>query len=236
MDRRIAQMSVVLGASLMQVVGMSTSGVASTSRHAAVDAGVFSVSPADRAPVRLSSAQFATAKKPKVDPDGTAGGTQITKTPTKQEARGQRALDLVSFDWKPALPGWRFRFLAARKGYLAITFREERRIDVFVRMDRSEPAIAHDIAHELGHAVDVTYLNDEDRQEILKIRGLPSTTAWWACNACGDLQTGAGDFAETFAMLFAPRVKFYSELGDEPNEDQLQKIEAIVTGAIARST
>jgi hypothetical protein len=222
MDRRIAMMSVVLGASLMQVVGMSTSGVASTSRHAAVDAGVFSVSGAS------SVAQFAATKKPKVDPDGTAGGTQITKTATKQEARGLRALDLVSFDWKSALPGWRFRFLAARKGYLAITFREERRIDVYVRMDRSEPAIAHDIAHELGHAVDVTYLNDEDRQEILQIRRLPPATAWWA-------QTGAGDFAETFAMMFAPRVKFYSELGDEPTADELQKIESIVTAAIARS-
>ncbi len=222
MNRPIAQMTAVVGISLMLVVGMSTSGVASASRHAANTK-------------QQVVAQRASSKKPKIDVDGGGGGTQVVKTPTKQEVRGQKALDLVTFEWQAALPGWRIRFLAPRKGYLAITFREERRIDVYLRPDRSEVAIAHDIAHELGHAVDVTYLNDVDRSEILEIRKLPASTAWWACNACGDLQTGAGDFAETFALIHAPRVKFYSELGSEPTADMLADVNAVVVAALTRT-
>jgi hypothetical protein len=216
MNRRIALISMTVGLSLMQVVGMSTSGVASASRHAV------------RPQVQTSP------KKPKIDVEGSGGGTQVVKFPTKQEVRGQRALDQISFNWQPALPGWRIRFLGPRKGYLAITFREERRIDVYVRADRTEAAIAHDIAHELGHAVDVSYLTDKDRSTILDIRDLPESTPWWACSACGDLQTGAGDFAETFALIHAPRVKFYSELGAEPTAAMLGEVDKVVVNALTR--
>jgi hypothetical protein len=241
MNRRIVQMSTVVGLSLMQVVGVSTSGVASTSRHAANAQWMRPLVSSSSLSAQVSfglggafAAHTASTKKPKVDVDGGGGGTQIVKTPTKHELRGEKALDLVTFNWRTALPGWRVRFLPARKGYLAITFREERRIDVYVRADRSEAAIAHDIGHELGHAVDVTYLNDDDRLAILKIRDLAPTTPWWACNACGDLQTGAGDFAETFALIYAPRVRFYSELGSEPTPAMLADVNDVVLSALVR--
>jgi hypothetical protein len=136
------------------------------------------------------------------------GDTQVTKKLTREEQLGMKAMDLVSFRWQEALPGWRIRFLAPRKGYLAITFREQRRIDVYVRADRSAAGVAHDVAHELGPA-----------------------TNWWACNACTDLQTGAGDFAETFALIAAPRYKFYSDLGSEPTPQMLREVSSVIADA-----
>ncbi len=214
---RIATTMRRLGLSGALVVGMSASGVASTSQPAV--AFVASANPAN--PVN-----------PKVSIQA-PGDTQVTKKPTREEQLGGKALDLISFPWQDALPGWRIRFLPPRKGYLAITFREQRRIDVYVRADRSAVSVAHDVAHELGHAVDVTYLSDEHRAAVLQIRGLKPQTNWWACNACTDLETGAGDFAETFALIAAPRYKFYSELGNEPTPDMLRDVKGVVTNALA---
>jgi hypothetical protein len=198
-----------LGLSLALVAGMPASGVASASRFA----------------------NAAVAQQSETVPDvrtKVGSGKQVARTETKQEVLGLQALALVSYPWQQALPGWQIRFLPARKGYLAITYRVERRIDVYVRMDRPAVGIAHDIAHELGHAIDVTYLNDETRAEFLAIRNLKSATPWWACDGCTDLQTGAGDFAESFALLVAPRYKFYSRLGVEPSDEELAEIEAAV--------
>jgi hypothetical protein len=228
--RRFAQLAAIMGLSTVQVVGMSTSGVASTSQHAAaqqfVERGVIDRAVAGR------------TEKPKPKPK-IGNATQITQAETKEEQLGAKGLRLVTFDWRTTLPGWTIRFLPARKGFLAMTFREDRRIDVYVRLDRSVGGIAHDIAHELGHAIDVTYLNDPTRDDvpkprtsILRIRNLKADTPWWACDACTDLETGAGDFAETFALLYAPRFKFYSELGSEPTLDMLRQIGAIVTSAL----
>jgi hypothetical protein len=221
--RRFAQTAAIVGLSLVQVVGMSMSGVASTSRHAAVSTKqAHSAQPVQRR-VR--------GEKPKPRPK-LGSAQQIVQTESREELLGAKGLDLVKFDWKRILPGWKIRFLPAKKGYLAITFREERRIDVYVRADRSPIGIAHDIGHELGHAIDVTYLNDASRSSILKVRSLEADTPWWACDACTDLKTGAGDFAETFALVVAPHYKFYSELGQEPSTEQQQQIVTVVNSAI----
>jgi hypothetical protein len=221
--RRFVQLAAIMGLSTVQVVGMSTSGVASTSQHAAV---------------QHRSVAVSRTEKPKPKPK-IGNATQISQAETKEEQLGAKALQLVTFDWRTTLPGWTIRFLPARKGYLAMTYREDRRIEVYVRVDRPVGGVAHDIAHELGHAIDVTYLNDPTRDDlpkprttILRIRNLKPDTPWWACDACTDLETGAGDFAETFALLYAPRFKFYSELGNEPTPDMLRQVGAIVTGAL----
>jgi hypothetical protein len=167
-----------------------------------------------------------TGKSPKI---GTAA--QISRSQTREDQVGQQALALVTYDWRTKLPGWRIQFLPARKGFLALTYRIERRIDVYVRLDRPVEGIAHDIAHEIGHALDVTYLDDTSRGRFLELRHLPADTGWWACNSCRDLQTGAGDFAEVFALTAAPRFKFYSELSPEPTADELVAITSDVVPA-----
>jgi hypothetical protein len=142
---RIASPMRILGLSGALVVGMSASGVASTFQPAVVLNAVRTsqTTPAVSSPVSIDA----------------PGDTQVTKKLTREEQTGLKALELIKFNWQQSLPGWRVRFLPPRKGYLAITFREQRRIDVYVRADRSTAAIAHDIGHELGHAIDVTYLN-----------------------------------------------------------------------------
>ena len=166
-----------------------------------------------------------------------AGGTQLTRridTPDRENAQGEQALNLVTYPWRTTLPGWHIVFLPERTGYLAMTFRLDRRIEVYVRADRSPEALAHDIAHELGHAVDVTYNNDESRALYRSLRAVPATSPWWACNSCTDLQTLAGDFAETFALLAAPSYRFYGQLASAPTGSALERIGAAIdetTGA-----
>ncbi len=135
--------------------------------------------------------------------------------------RGRKALALVKYPWQERLPGWTINFLPSRPGFYAMTFNRDHRIEIYVRPDRTTEGLAHDIAHELGHAVDVTYNSDEDRAEFLRLRGLPAKTAWWVCDRCTDLSVGAGDFAETFALWAAPPYRFYSELGSVPSEQDL---------------
>lgn len=156
-----------------------------------------------------------------------AGGVQAqrpTEPLTSEERIGLRALSMVDLRWEELLPGWRIEFRPARRGYLAMTYRVDRRIEVFVRPDRPVPAIARDIAHELGHALDVTLLDDRRRATYLALRGLPASTSWWACDSCRDLRTGAGDFAEAFAWWAAPRYRFYGELAPAPSDAVLEQL------------
>jgi hypothetical protein len=133
------------------------------------------------------------------------------------DERGRAALALLRFDYEQAFPGWTISFLPGRQRLLGLTLVGERRIEVYIRKDRSVEGVAHDIAHELGHAADVTYNNEKSRARYLKERGLPADTPWWACNSCRDLEVGAGDFAEVFAHLVAPRFAFYSKLKPAPD-------------------
>lgn len=164
-----------------------------------------------------------------------AGGTQITRptaTADRETLQGDEALKLVSYPWQTMLPGWRIVFLPPRPGFLALTYRLDHRIEVYVRSDRSAEALAHDIAHELGHAVDVTYNNDQSRSTYRQLRSMSDTTQWWACNSCTDLQTLAGDFAETFALYAAPRYKFYGKVAPEPTPAEVNVIARQVYAAV----
>jgi hypothetical protein len=206
--RRISSSTSAFGIALVLVAGMSSSGVAATSR-----------------------ANTSAAEKKAVKPAEIGEGVQITRPQTREERVGQQALAMVTYDWRTTLPGWRIQFLPAKKGYLAVTFRVEQRIDVYVRTDRPVEGIAHDIAHEIGHALDVTYLNEATRARYLELRGLPVATDWWACERCRDLKTGAGDFAEVFALHGAPQFRFYSELAPAPKAETLRSIIAEVIPA-----
>lgn len=140
------------------------------------------------------------------------------------ESLGARALARLRFPWRSELPGWEIVFLPSRPGEYGLTFRIERRIEIYVRADRNVDAIAHDVAHELGHAFDLERNGDDTRARYLRLRSLPEATPWWTCNGCTDLQVGAGDFAETFALWAAPPYRFYSALGRVPTTSQLRRI------------
>ena len=84
---------------------------------------------------------------------------------TRQESRDlvSRALGLISFDWRNGLPGWELRFLDGRSGYRGLTYPDAEVIEVFVRPGDTPEGLAHVVAHEMGHAVDVARLTDVDR-------------------------------------------------------------------------
>jgi hypothetical protein len=140
------------------------------------------------------------------------------------EATVRSAIRLIRFDFDTNFSGWTIHFKAPRSGYLGLTLVKQRTVELYLRSGRSVEGIAHDLAHELGHVADVTMNDNDTRSAYLVNRGLAETTPWWTCNSCGDLQVGAGDFAETFAVLVGPKFKFYSEVAPRPSADQLVAI------------
>jgi hypothetical protein len=144
-------------------------------------------------------------------------------TPTLEE-RGRAALRLLGFDYADAFPGWTISFLPGRDRLLGLTLVGERRVEIYIRKDRPAAGLAHDIAHEFGHIVDVSYNTEKIRARYLVLRRLPAGTPWWACNSCRDLEVGAGDFAEVFAHLVAPRFAFYSRVKGVPDAETSEAI------------
>ncbi len=138
--------------------------------------------------------------------------------------RGMQALGQIRFDWQSAYPGWTIAFRPAKDGLLGLTLVTERRVEIFVRQSRPIGGIAHDIAHELGHVTDVVYGSSQTRETYRSIRKLSPSTPWWTCNSCRDMEVGAGDFAETFALIAAPKFRFYSEAGTLPSAQELDEI------------
>jgi hypothetical protein len=89
-----------------------------------------------------------------------------------------------------------------------------------VRESQSTELLAHVIAHELGHAVDVTLNDGPDRRRWEDARGLDSAP-WWPGNGATDFSTGAGDFAESFAAWQVGDASFRSKLGGSPTTEQI---------------
>jgi hypothetical protein len=151
-------------------------------------------------------------------PTTTSPATTIP-VPTVEE-RGAAALARIGYDWQGRLPGWTVVFEPGRADVLGFTHVAERRIEVFVRDDQDDALLAHVVAHELGHAVDVTLNSPEERQEWQAARGIESVP-WWPGDGLTDFSTGAGDFAESFAAWQVGTGSFRSRVGDAPNGDQL---------------
>jgi hypothetical protein len=129
-----------------------------------------------------------------------------------------RAMELVHFDWRDSLPGWSVQFLGPRAGLRGATFPASKVVQVYVRSDESAADVAHAFAHELGHAIDVTYMDGDERTEFNLARGRSASFGWWVAPGADDFSSGAGDWAECFAWTMTQGVGgFYSKLGPPPN-------------------
>ncbi len=113
------------------------------------------------------------------------------------QERGNEALSRITYDW--ASLGFRIEFLPPKRGFRGLTYPYEGRIEVFVSDDLSIDELAHVLAHEIGHAVDVRLNSPDDRRRWLEARGVAPSTLWWAGPAASDFSSGSGDFAECFA-------------------------------------
>ena len=123
---------------------------------------------------------------------------------TDLTSRQQAALALIPFPWQQLK--YNIVFLQPRISVRAMTFPMEHRIEIYARPQDDIHLLAYDIAHELGHAMDMTYNTNETRRKWMELRGIDPVTPWFGCDKCSDYSTPAGDFAETFALLlFGPK-------------------------------
>lgn len=156
--------------------------------------------------------------------------TTVTDPSARQIAA--RALGMVRFDWPSRLPGWELRFAGARPGLRGMAFPDRAVIEVYVRASDTPEGLAHVIAHELGHAVDVTYLTAGERAAWLAARGVSPTTPWLpTASGAADFATGAGDFAESFAWVHAPVGRWRGDLGPPPNGVQVALLASMAVDA-----
>lgn len=140
--------------------------------------------------------------------------------------RGIDALDELGFAWSEALPDWTIEFRAGREELFGLTHTQENRIEIFVRDGQSDAFLQHVIAHEIGHAVDVSLNSTEDRERWQQARQIEDAD-WWPGSGATDFATGAGDFAEGFAVWLTGAEGYRSELGPPPTARQLALIEEL---------
>ncbi len=141
---------------------------------------------------------------------------------------GTRAevLSMISYPWQQTLPGWTIEFLPGRPGYLGYTWILERRIEIYARASQSAHELAFTLAHELGHAVDVTLFHDAERAAWLEARGLVNVP-WWPGGARSDFSSGCGDWAEAFAVWQLGGTSM-SELAGQPDRGDLALVAQLV--------
>ncbi|MFW2383103.1 MAG: hypothetical protein ACN4GZ_15220 [Acidimicrobiales bacterium] len=152
-----------------------------------------------------------------------------TPPPPTPRQRGERALASFSYDWRNGLPGWEISFHPGREGVLGYTFVQEKRIEIYVRDQMSDPLLAHVVAHEVGHAIDVTLNSGDDRRRWQKQRGIDDRS-WWPGNGATDFSTGAGDFAESFAAWQVGTAAYRSNLGAPPDQAAIALLAELVDG------
>jgi len=144
------------------------------------------------------------------------------------EERGAAALARISYPWQQT--GYTISFYGPRPGLYGRTGNGIRRIEIFVRPDESADLLAHVVAHEIGHAVDLTFNNAARRSQWLAIRGLDPSASWFTCSGCHDFDTPAGDFAETFAYWQTGPAIFRSVMAPPPSPAMLDQLRPLFFG------
>jgi hypothetical protein len=141
------------------------------------------------------------------------------------QAVGEAAL--AQIDYPIDKLGWSVQFMSGRSGYLGLAIGEERRIEIYVRSTHGVSDVAHTLAHELGHAVDLTYGSNYRRREYRRLRGLSPEYKWFGCDACSDYATPAGDFAEVFEYWLLGDGGFQSQLAGAPDSTTLEYLSTL---------
>ncbi len=111
---------------------------------------------------------------------------------------GQLAETLIPYDWQSKLSDWTIVYHGPRQGYSGMTNRPNQRIEIYIDNNDSAADVAAVLAHEIAHALDLTYLDDTDRMRWVEARGLPAV--WWTGDGLADFNVGSGDFAEAVAQ------------------------------------
>jgi hypothetical protein len=138
------------------------------------------------------------------------------------QSTGQAALGMIDYPYETL--GWDIAFLPGRPGFLGLAIGPKRRIEIYVRPTHSVTDVAHTLAHELGHAVDLTYGTEYRHREYLRMRGFSQDADWFGCDECTDYATPAGDFAEVFEYWLLGGGDFRSQLAGAPDAQTLDRL------------
>jgi hypothetical protein len=125
-------------------------------------------------------------------------------------ARAQRLVSVT-----PAQLGYTLRVAGPVAGLRGQTDTAARTITLFVSPRDAPHVVAHDLAHEIGHALDARRLTPALRAVYLRARGVPAA-AWFPGPTASDYRSGAGDFAEVFALCHASSPVYRSRLAPRP--------------------
>lgn len=156
-------------------------------------------------------------------------GTRVGFENGEIAAVAGEALEQIRYPWRSELAGWSVHFLEPRGAASGYTWSREQRMEVFVEADDDVARVARVLAHELGHAVDVSMNTADERRAWLAERGAAPDTPWWPGSGRPDFETGAGDFAEVFAAWqigdsdFKSRVNPVIDEGDYALIEQLSR-------------
>ncbi len=164
-----------------------------------------------------------TTPPPRVTFELPAGPANEPTTPgiSREQQVGADALRQLSYPWQQGLPGWEIRFLPGRPGLLGATWPEDQQIDLYVRAEHSADDVAHVLAHEMGHAIDVTWFGVAERAEWRAVRGFAPDRAWFGQAGESDYATPSGDFAEAFAVWQVGSARYRGLAGPPPTAEQL---------------
>jgi hypothetical protein len=153
------------------------------------------------------------------------GDDRLVHGDGEPRAVGEQALELIDYPWRRL--GWPVHFLEPRDGLLGLTRVEAEVVEIYVRPGQPAASVAAVLAHEIAHVVDLTYYSQHSRDRWLELRNMPGGTPWWPCADCTDFDTGAGDFAETFAHWLVPG-HWRGQLAGPPTPDELDRLRLLL--------
>ena len=144
----------------------------------------------------------------------------IAMSSVDELSMGDQALLRISYPWRERFPEWTVTFRGPRTGLRALTYPSDKHIDIFVRSSDTVESLHRVFAHELGHVIDVELNSQDDRDRWRAQRDTAESVPWWPSEAAPDFATGAGDFAEAFAV-WETGIVTRSTVAGQPTADDL---------------
>lgn len=124
---------------------------------------------------------------------------------------------LILIDIPSTIPEWTIIWSDTSPGATAMTYRDSRTI-IMSNGDLGPDPFrrARVLGHEIGHAIDFSRLDEDQRNQWMIMRAL--TGAWYGCWGCADFGTPAGDWAEAVGHTITGGLDpWRSRLGPPPD-------------------